>query len=106
MPGGDQEATSQVVRSSAGGSSWNPSKPSAPARSANRRASSSPLSAGTVIALDLLAVEAEPEAIEDGAEAELEARVGGVEVSAGLVEAFPQVREPPGDFGLLVHGAG
>jgi hypothetical protein len=47
--------TSQVVRSSVGFSSSKPSKPSrpstAPARAANLRASSSPLSAGTVIAL-------------------------------------------------------
>ena len=47
--------TSQVVRSSTGLSSSNPSNPAwsstAPARAANRRASSSPLSAGTVIAL-------------------------------------------------------
>ena len=47
--------TSHVVRSSVGLRSSNPSKPSwlstAPARAANRRASSSPLSAGTVIAL-------------------------------------------------------
>jgi hypothetical protein len=48
-------STSQVVRSSVGLRSSKPSKPSwsstAPARAANRRASSSPLSAGTVIAL-------------------------------------------------------
>src|SRR5215813_2536289 len=47
--------TSQVVRPSVGLSSSKPSKPSwlstAPARAANRRASSSPLSAGTVMAL-------------------------------------------------------
>src|SRR3984957_12862191 len=52
--------TSQVVRSSVGLSSSNPSNPSwlstAPARDANRRASSSPLSAGTVIALILTTV--------------------------------------------------
>ena len=52
--------TSQVVRSSVGLSSSNPSNPSwlstAPARAANRRASSSPLSAGTVIALILITV--------------------------------------------------
>jgi hypothetical protein len=48
-------STSQVVRLSVGLRSSKPSKPSwlstAPARAANRRASSSPLSAGTVIAL-------------------------------------------------------
>src|SRR5271169_6822800 len=52
--------TSQVVRPSVGLSSSKPSKPSwlstAPARAANRRASSSPLSAGTVIALILTTV--------------------------------------------------
>src|ERR1700683_3681750 len=52
--------TSQVVRSSVGLSSSNPSNPSwsstAPARAAKRRASSSPLSAGTVIALILTTV--------------------------------------------------
>jgi hypothetical protein len=52
--------TSQVVRSSTGFSSSNPSNPAwpstAPARAANRRASSSPLSAGTVIALILMTV--------------------------------------------------
>src|SRR6201995_1916421 len=52
--------TSQVVRSSVGLSSSKPSKPSwlttAPARAANLRANSSPLSAGTVIALILTTV--------------------------------------------------
>src|SRR5215469_882 len=52
--------TSQVVRSSVGLRSSKPSKPSwlstAPARAANLRASSSPLSAGTVIALILITV--------------------------------------------------
>jgi hypothetical protein len=52
--------TSQVVRPSVGLSSSKPSKPSwlstAPARAANLRASSSPLSAGTVIALILTTV--------------------------------------------------
>ena len=52
--------TSHVVRSSVGLSSSNPSNPSwsstAPALAANRRASSSPLSAGTVIALILMTV--------------------------------------------------
>src|SRR6516164_5506629 len=52
--------TSQVVRPSVGLSSSNPSNPSwsstAPARWANLRASSSPLSAGTVIALILTTV--------------------------------------------------
>jgi predicted nucleic acid-binding protein len=52
--------TSQVARPSVGLSSSKPSKPSwlstAPARAANRRASSSPLSAGTVIALILTTV--------------------------------------------------
>src|ERR1700733_4699452 len=52
--------TSQVVRSSVGLSSSKPWKPSwlstAPARAANRRASSSPLSGGTVIALILITV--------------------------------------------------
>src|SRR5579862_8397135 len=52
--------TSQVVRSSVGFSNSKPSKPSwlstAPARAANLRASSSPLSAGTVIALILITV--------------------------------------------------
>ena len=50
--------TSQVVRSSVGCSSSKPSKPSwsstAPARAANRLASSSPVSAGTVMALILM----------------------------------------------------
>src|SRR5882762_6141767 len=52
--------TSQTVRSSVGWSSSKPSNPSwlstAPARAANRWASSSPLSAGTVIALILMTV--------------------------------------------------
>ncbi len=52
--------TSQVVRPSVGLSSSKPSKPSwlstAPARAANLRARSSPLSAGTVIALILTTV--------------------------------------------------
>src|SRR5271165_7530427 len=52
--------TSQVVRPSVGLSSSKPSKPSwlatAPSRAANLRASSSPLSAGTVIALILTTV--------------------------------------------------
>src|SRR5580658_7984902 len=52
--------TSQVVRPSVGFSSSNPSNPSwsstAPARAANLRPSSSPLSAGTVIALILTTV--------------------------------------------------
>src|SRR5450631_2707607 len=52
--------TSHVVRSSVGLSSSKPSKPgwssTAPARAANRRASSSPPSAGTVIALTLMIV--------------------------------------------------
>src|SRR5579862_9285092 len=52
--------TSQVARPSVGLSSSKPSKPSwlstAPARAANLRASSSPLSAGTVIALILTTV--------------------------------------------------
>ncbi len=52
--------TSQVARPSVGLSSSNPSNPSwlstAPARAANLRASSSPLSAGTVIALILTTV--------------------------------------------------
>src|SRR4051812_19610297 len=52
--------TSQVVRSSVGLSSSKPSKPSwpstAPARAANRLPSSSPLSAGTVMALILMTV--------------------------------------------------